>query len=138
MLATVSNREHFGLVRRWIQPEDLEDEDAREIYLALEDSYRRGENSLDLLLGRITRPEVIQVVEERIATGEFAEQSEAVVTDTINSIRRRSIVRQLRAVERELRRISASSSGSSDEELELLAEKMTLDRELQKTKGERE
>ncbi|MFP4378036.1 MAG: DNA primase [Spirochaetales bacterium] len=138
MLATVRNRKHFGLVRRWIHPEDLEDEDAREIYLALEDSYRREENSLDVLLSRITRPAVVKLVEERITTGEFAEQSEAVVTDTINSIRRRTIERQLRAVERELRRISASSSGSSEEELELLAEKMTLDRELQKTKGERE
>jgi DNA primase len=138
MLATVHSRDHYALVRKWVQPEDLEDDDAREVYLALEESFRRGETSLELLLQRITKPTVMKLVQERVATGEFEEQTDAVVHDTINAIRRRSILKQLAAVERELRRLSASSTGSSASERELLTEKMSLDRELQKIKGDGE
>ncbi|MFW5783734.1 MAG: hypothetical protein ACOCY8_04375, partial [Spirochaetota bacterium] len=134
MLATVQSREHFAFVRRFIQPEDLDDAVAREVYIALEESFRRGETSLEALLGRITKPEVVDVVQERVASGEFADHGEQSIRDAVTAIRRRVLIQQRRAVEAELRRVAASEGGS--DYLELLSEKMHLDRELEKLKGE--
>jgi len=136
MLATVQSREHFAFVRRFVQPEDLEDAIAREIYLALEESFRRGESSMESLLGRVTKPGVVQIVQERVATGEFAEHGERAIRDSVLAIRRRAMEKQRRAVEIELRRVAAAESRNDDEYLELLSEKMHLDRELEKLKGE--
>lgn len=136
MLATVQSRGHFAFVRRFVQPEDLEDAVAREIYLALEESFRRDETSLESLLGRITKPGVAELVQERIASGEFAEHGERAIRDAVQAIRRRALVKQRRAVESELRRIAASEQENGTDYLELLSEKMHLDRELEKLKGE--
>ncbi len=136
MLATVQSREHFAFVRRYVQPEDLEDPVAREIYIALEESYRREETSLETLLTRITKPEVVTLVHERIATGEFAEHGERAIRDAVLAIRRRAVRKQIRAVETELRRVAAEHDEAGADYVELLSEKMLLDRELEKLKGE--
>jgi len=136
MLATVQSREHFAFVRRFVQPEDLEDADAREIYLALEESFRREETSLEALIGRITKSGVVELVRERIASGEFAEHGDQAIRDAVLAIRRRALTKQRRGIEIELRRIAASGDQTDGAYLELLSEKMHLDRELQKLKGE--
>jgi DNA primase len=136
MLATVQSREHFAFVRRYIQPEDLEDAMAREVYLAMEESFRRGETSLEALLGRITKPDVVELVQERVASGEFAEHGDRAIRDAVGAIRRRVLLQQRRAVEAELRRMAATEGEAGGSYLELLSEKMHLDRELEKLKGE--
>lgn len=136
MLATVQSREHFAFVRRYVQPEDLEDAVAREIYIALEEAYRRGEVSLEALFARITKPEVVTVVQERIASGEFAEHGERAIRDAVLAVRRRAVRNQIRGVELELRRMAAEGGSDGGDYLELLSEKMLLDRELEKLKGE--
>lgn len=136
MLATVQGREHFAFVRRYVQPEDLEDPVAREIYIALEESFRREETSLETLAARITKPEVVALVHERIASGEFAVQGERAIRDAVLAIRRRAVRKQIRAVETELRRVAAEHDETGTDYMELLSEKMLLDRELEKLKGE--
>ncbi len=136
MLATVRNRDRFSYVRRFIQPDDLEDESAKEIYLALEESFRREEGTLDALLARITNPAISDLVHRRIASEEFAHHQEQAIRDAVTAIRRRVLLRQRRTVEASLRRIAASGRDSGDNYRELLSEKMHLDRELEKLKGE--
>lgn len=135
MLAAVRSRQHFPSVRRWVQPEDLDDPAAREIYLALEESYRRGEVSLDALLQRITRADVVELINERLATDEFGDNEMQAIEDAVTAIRRRSLVKKRDAVEVELRRVAATGGRGSEVELELLGDKMALDRELEKLKG---
>lgn len=135
MLATVGSREHFSYVRQWIQPEDLEDPVAREIYVVLEESFRRNESSLELLLERIADPAIVDLIGQRLATGEFEGKHDQVIRDGVMSIRRRALRRKVREVEVKLRR-AASGVGESQDAVELLGEKMYLDKELQKLKGE--
>jgi len=135
MLATVGSRGHFSYVRRWIQPEDLQDPMAREIYVALEEAYRRDESSLELLLERIADPAVGDLIRQRLATGEFDGKHDQAIHDGVMSIRRRALQLKVGEVEAMLRR-AASGTGEALDEAELLGEKMYLDRELQKLKGE--
>ena len=135
MLATVRNRGQYAYVRRFVQPEDLEDDAAKEICLALEEAFRRDEQSLDALLERITKPGIAEVIRRRIASEEFALEDDQSVRDAVLAIRRRALMKQRRAVEIELRRVAAGSDPGNDYR-DLLSEKMLLDRELQKLKGE--
>lgn len=135
MLAAVARREHFAYVRNWIQPADLEDPVARELYVALEECFRRGEESLEMLLERVRDESAVEVVRRRMATGEFDGMNEQAVRDGVVSIRRRSLERKVRDVESRLRQLDSGGTGAS-EESDLLAEKMYLDRELLKLKGE--
>lgn len=135
MLATVASRAHFSYVRRWIQPEDLEDPMAREIYVALEEAFRRDESSLELLLERIADPVAGDLIRRRLGTGEFDGKHDQAIHDGVLSIRRRALQLKVRDVEAMLRR-AASGVGEPLDEAELLGEKMYLDRELQKLKGE--
>lgn len=136
MLATVQGRKHFAFVRRYVQPEDLEDPVAREVYIALEESFRREETTLETLMARITKPEVVTLVHQRIASGEFAVEGEQAIRDAVLAIRRRAVRKQIRAVETELRRVAAEHDETGSDYMELLSEKMLLDRELEKLKGE--
>jgi len=135
MLATAANREQFAFVRRWIQPEDLQDPAAREIYVSLEESFRRDETSLDVLLNRISGPEIVDMVRLRLASGEFDGIADEAFRDGVAAIRRRSIEEKIRDVELRLRRLESGNAADFDQE-ELLGEKMYLDKELQKLKGE--
>ncbi len=138
MLSTVHQRARFAYVRTYVQPEDLEDREAREIYLALEECFRRGETELDQLVARILDPEIADMVRARLATGEFDNEADRAIPDAVKAIRIRGVEKKRRAVEAELRRVSASSAQAGNEYSELLNEKMILDRELQKVKGEGE
>jgi DNA primase len=136
MLATVRSREHFAYVRKWLGPDDLEDEAARQVYIALEESFRRDESSLEVLLGRIEPQETADMVRERLARGEFDGVVDQVIRDAVTAIRRRNMSAKIARVERELRRIGREGGQDEHEELDLLEEKMHLDQELQKLKGE--
>jgi DNA primase len=138
MLATVQHRDEFAYVRRYVLPEDLEDRAAREIYLALEECFRRDEDSLEDLLERVLDPDVVTLVRERIASGEFERESRRGIEDAVRAIRVRGILGKRRAIESELRRLSSLSDAGDSDYAELLGEKMVLDRELQKLKGEGE
>ena len=135
MLAAAANRGQFAYVRQWVKPEDLEDDVAREIYVALEESFRRNESSLDVLLGRITGEAVVDLVRRRLASGEFSGISEAAFRDGVAAVRRRTLERKIRDVEVKLRRVGSDGDNPRGEE-ELLGEKMYLDKEMQKLKGE--
>lgn len=136
LLATVANREHFSYVRRSVQPSDLEDSDARELYVALEESYRRGEESLDVLVSRIHDDVLAELVRERISTGEFDENTEQVVTDSVTFIRRRTLSRRRQELNASLARIAGGDSDAAEQRRSLIEEQAHIDRELQKLKGE--
>lgn len=138
MLATVQHRHLFSYVRRFVMPEDLEDREAREIYLALEECFRRDEGSLDELTSRILDHDVEDLVRARLATGEFVQEGQQTIHDAVRAIRLRGLLRQRGVIENELRRLSATENSDEEQYREMLEEKMALDRELQKMKGEGE
>lgn len=131
LLAVTANREYFPFVRTMLIPDDLEDPRARELFIALEEAYRNEEDSVELLLGRIEEPELKTVILDRLATEEFSINSDRVIKDAVYLIRRRSLEKKRSAVLSQLRK---AGSGMKDTVKDLLAEKMYLDRELEKLK----
>ena len=135
MLAVVVNCSYFRDVRRNIGLEDLEDADARELYIALEEAYRSDELDIDHVIPRIESERVQHLVFEKSATGEFEENADEIIRDGIKNIKvrslqakRRTLLDQIKSVER-----NGSDYGALKE---LLSEKMFLDEELKRIKGD--
>lgn len=137
MLAVVANRDQFVLVRRMLEIEDLHDNNAVALFLALEESFRRGEQAFELLIERIENRDLRRVVVEKLASEEFALNKERAIYDAVLSIKERSYRHRQREVESRLRRLSSEPSATHDTQKqidELLEQKMYLDKELNKLK----
>ncbi len=132
MLATVANRDYFAFVRKTLTAEDLKDRRARDVYVALEECYRNEEESIELLLSRIGRPEVARMITERLSSDEFRVNPEKAVRDAVFRIKERSLREQQKRVDSLLRRENVNDAEFTTENL--LQEKMVLNRELQKLK----
>lgn len=133
LLAVAANREFFSYVRGRLTLDDLEDPKAKEIFIALEDCYRKGEQSADGLLTGIESSELQRLILEKLSSDEFNTNREQVIKESVLSVKRRSLERKRDAVELRLRRAHTAGS-SGDEQRELQLDKMYFDSELEKLK----
>lgn len=129
MLAAVKERELFVRIRTIVEPTDLEDERAKEVYYALEDAFRRGEESSETLLSRL-EPDLRRFVYARLSGEEFAGGLSRPVEENLLRLRIRKKERERRKIESRIRRTDTSPQELRD----LLSEKMALDRELEELK----
>lgn len=134
MLAVAANFHMFKEVRSAIDRRDLSDEAARTLFVALEETFRNEENSLDSILSRIDDDSVRTALMERTASGEFAENFEEVIRDSVDKIRERSMIERRAALQQKIRSLE-KSGGSAVDIRNLLEEKMFLDTELEKIRG---
>jgi len=130
MLAVAANQGLFPLVRNaGVVLADLDDERARALYVALEESFRGGEEDFGRLIARIEDAGLREMAMGRASSGEFELNPERLIADGVKRIRRRALRRRSDMLGAELRRME---SGAPDpaRARELLAEKMQLDSEL--------
>jgi DNA primase len=133
MLAVTANREHFAYVRSVIKPEDLEDEAAKEVFIALEECFRREETSTDTLLSRISNQNLKEEIIRRITSGEFRENIDRAIKESVQKIKMKSLLKKREYIERALRSKNLYESPEGDHKLRtLLEDKMYLDKELEK------
>lgn len=132
LLAVAANPELFPLVRNGgISIPDLDDERARQLFIALEECFRAEETGLDALCARIDSPALRDLVVRKIASGEFNMNQERLVRDGVRRVRQRELTRRIDQLGAEMRRIDRESPDAARMR-ELLAEKMHLDDELAK------
>ena len=126
----------FSKFRTIIAIEEIEDPNAKEIYIALEECLRYGETALEELLSHLASSDLRQFVIEKSATGEFSLHSSQQVTDGTNKIRMKLLERRQEELIIEFRSLKQNSSDEfrNTKEQELLVEKMQLDTELIKIK----
>jgi DNA primase len=137
MLAVTVNRASFAYVRSMIGIDDLNDPNARDLYIALEEAFRNGEQSLETLIQRLDRQKLKELVYERISREEFTVNGEEIIRDGVKSLRTGKLIERRRKVEAEIR--EAEREGIPVGQLrELVGEKIYLDQELKKGKGDKE
>jgi DNA primase len=130
MVAAAANPEQFGFFRQWVNSEDLESPEARELYAVLEDGFRRGTTRLEVVLSRLDDEALRTVVAARASGEEFTKDPEKVVRDAVYRLRGQTLNRRRKKVQSALK-----SGGFADDQNtldELLQEKMFLDAELEK------
>jgi DNA primase len=132
MLAVSANRELFPLVRNGgVGLADLDDERARTLFVALEDSFRAEETGFDALCARVEEPGLRDLVIRKAASGEFDLNQEAVVRDGVRRVRQRQLRRKIDELGTEMKRTEREKPDPARMR-ELLAEKIHLDSELAK------
>jgi DNA primase len=116
----------FPKFRIALEISDIEDPNARELFIALEECARYEETGMDELLARIPSPELQKFLIERSATGEFSMNPTQFVFDGIKKIREKRFERRQKEIIVKLR----SMKSNAEDARELLAEKILIDDEL--------
>jgi len=138
----------FPKVRADLQINEIEDKNAKEIFIALEECVRYGENGMDELLTRVPSPLLRSFIVERSASGEFSVNPWQLMADGIQKIkgrrlerRQEEIIIKLRELKKEERNLDINGTDTGGLEghgqllngqlvRELLTEKMRIDNDL--------
>jgi DNA primase len=135
MLAVAANRDLFPLVRHGgIMLSDLDDDKARALFVALEESYRAEESGFEALCARIEDPAVRELAIRKASSGEFDLNQERLVADGVRRIRQRALGKRMDMLAAEMRKAEKEPRDPARVR-ELLVEKMHLDSELEKLKA---
>ncbi len=134
MLAAAVNREQFSVVRSRLEADELQDDRARALYIVLEDCFRHDQSDPDSLLGRIESDELRALVAQKLAVDEFNVNVEAYVASGVRRVKSHALERRRDRLMEQVRR--AQHEGSTEAISELLADKIYLDSELNKLRGE--
>ncbi len=138
MLGVAAHRERFVDVRVAVSLDDLEDGQAKGLYIALEESFRNDDASMDAFLSRIEDPRIRTMVMERMASGEFLLNEEKFIADGIKALRIRALERKNEDIKRSIALMTSDGACSESGLNDLMYEKMFLDTELARLKGDRE
>jgi len=125
LIAVVEHGELFSCLRNRITSDDLDDPDARTVFLVLEDAFRHGEVRTENVLEGIQDENLKTILLQKIASGEYDTFSRAGLDQAVNRIRERILSNSQRELESRLRR-----SSKEDDLTLLLQEKMAVDEEL--------
>ena len=123
----------FLKFRAALKINDVNDPNAKELYIALEECIRYGENSMDEFLARITSPGLRDFILSRSASGEFFLNSGKYVSDGINTLKIKSLERRKEEIFVILRSIKKEEEQDSEAKV-LLAEIMDIDSKLSQLK----
>jgi DNA primase len=134
MLAVIANRSYYIYVRSVLSIDDLEDKNARDIYLALEEAFRNDEDNVETLIQRLDQQELKDLVYEKLSREEFSVNGEEIIRDGVKRLRMRMLQKQRMKVEAEIRNSERDGTPISRMR-ELVGEKIYLDQELKKGKG---
>ena len=135
----------FPEFRKELEISDIDDPNAKELFIALEECIRYEETGLDELLGRISSGDLKRIIVEKSASGEFSSNPGKLVADGIKRIRLKGLERRQDEIIIKLRELKNNGPEVQGLEIhgqdvrELLAEKIRIDEELHLLKqGKRE
>jgi DNA primase len=124
--------------RKAVSIDDLEDPSAKELFIAMEESYINEEGGVDALMARIPSAALRQYVAGKGTSKEFLKDPEQLVKDGIKRIRQKKLKRRLSEIVAELHNLESREAASEagfrvDSRIEeLLVEKMHIDTELRR------
>ena len=130
----IRESELFAAVRSRLEVDDLEDARARVLYIALEDCYRHDQTDTEHLLLRLEPPELRSLVAQKLGSDEFTVNADAYVSKGIRHVKSHALERKRDRLLEQIRQ--AEHAGASQVVNGLLADKIHLDSELNKLRGE--
>jgi DNA primase len=116
---------------------EIEDPDARELFIALEECFVHDETTTEELLFRIGSEPLRNFIVEKGTSKEFSGDPEELLADGVRGLKKRKLQRRLSGIVLELRNAGNRPSSPADESrmAELLSEKMCLDAQIRELEG---
>lgn len=131
MLIVTVNFEKYAEIRKQLETADLVNPAAKELYVVLEELYRGGESSLDLLLTKIENEELRSLVLEKARSDEYKNDTDRILRDAVRRVLVDKFTRKRNEVEAKIRVLSSQKNAEANHSIEdLIREKMFLDQEL--------
>ena len=131
MLGVAAHPEIFQYIRKYIAADDLEDPRSRDLFIILEDAFRRDELEMNSIVQKVDNDSVRQLILDKAFSGEFGIKPEIVLKDVVRQVRLTALEKRQNNVANQLKK--AERSGMNRDQLrEILTEKMYLTEELQK------
>jgi DNA primase len=140
------NMELYGEFRAALEIKEIDDRDAKEIFIALEECYQHGESGMDFLLARIKNAQLKNFIISHGDSPEFKggilneKEARRVFTDPrrlmedgINEIRKKKLRARLAEIGVELRNYERKAENINIDDL--LAEKKDIDLQIRKLEG---
>lgn len=88
MLAVIANPELFKIMRSTLSSDDFHDEDAKSLFIFMEECYRDEVKSKEELMSRLTDKRLYDAVTVAMCTEEFSHNPELIVDDGIARIKK--------------------------------------------------
>lgn len=131
ILAVISNLEQFKFMRNELTVNDFEDPLAKELFIVLEECFRKEDFSFSSILEQCANEDIQRTIISVIESGEFSKNYLQLVPESVQLIKKNSLERQRDRLMNRIRRFEAVTPDDEKLLTELLAEKMQLDKQLQ-------
>lgn len=128
MLAVTVNQQFFSELRNFISLDIIEDDFAKELYIALEEAFREDKTSLEALLEKVENKALKNLIIQKDMEGEFAVNQKQVIYDGIYGLKKKNLSKRREQISNLLRKYEKTEPWKMKD---LLIEKMVLDREFE-------
>ena len=132
VLAVITDTNQFELMRQELTENDFENQLAKNLFIILEECYREGDISFSTILGHCKDENVQEMITRSVASEEFSMNTNQMVADSIELIKRKSLERQRNSLVNRIRMLTPTTQEDFAALNELLAEKMDIDTKLNK------
>jgi DNA primase len=130
MLSVIANFQWFRDLRSALSVDDFEDSLAKEMFIELEDCFRKDSYSVSTLLERFKDESVQHLIEESVMSPEYSNMDVSALEDSIHRIRRNTLEKKRGALLNEIRCLHPRDSEEQNLLDNLLLEKQNIDFEL--------
>lgn len=130
VLAVIANLDKFPVMHTELSEKDFEDTVAKMLFMNLEECYAKNELTENNILERCPNNDIRRLVARVISTGEFSENNEKTILDSIQLLKRNNLEKRRNALTAQISRIKPDTSENKKQLEMLLAEKMDLDNKL--------
>ncbi len=135
--ALVGNPMLFEKARAEISFDDFNDESIRDAFIAMEESYRNGDQSVVLVVERLNNASLGNFIMEKLSEGAYGVNPEQFVQDGINLVKEQSLEKKRQRIVARIRDYDVERDSDELSLNDLLFEKMRLDAEISRIKEER-
>ena len=130
ILVIIANLDKYKAVRTELLEYEFENLSASQLFNILEECFKNETLSLTSILNHCNEPELTNLITKVISLGEFKENNEDAIQDSIQMLKRRNLERKRDDIMSRIMKFNVNTSHDQRELEKLLEEKMELDRKL--------
>ena len=131
LLVVAVNLSYYEKLRSLLSPDDFEDDNARELFIAMEECYREDTLSYNSLLNHCKKQEVTDALVLAAAGGEFSNPDliPKIIDDVVNLVKKNSLKKQRGKLLQEIKKLNTGNENTKAIE-DLMAEIKNIDFQL--------
>ena len=130
ILVVIANLDKYKIIRTELLEYEFENLSASQLFNILEECFKNETLSLTGILNHCNEPKLTNLITKVISLGEFKENSESAIQDSIKMLKRRNLERKRDEIMCRIRNFKIITSDDKIQLENLLEEKMELDRKL--------